>query len=483
MTLNWNGVDPNGPSPTHYTVSRTDDHGGGPTVVCPDVNTSTSCNDNNGIQDNGIIYTYSVVAWNDAGADQTRRADFTSAVATAPGMRASRQPAGVSNLVAAPTGADGTAQLTFDVGKSYGIINTVYCTVNGSACTTPSWSFSTDGQASVTETVTGLTNGSQSNFILTACNDTTSQQHDAYSGNPCRTANAVSTITYGQFGLPSVSIQVSGNVVSWNASGNADGRNVNVIVTDVAGFYNKTFTPEGPLNWNVGGPSESFTIPPSTNDSVQISVTDTGTQPTQRQPRNTMSTTVQSAPLTISGNPGCSGPATTISCSWPAAVDKGSVTYYVSWAGGSNVPTTCACYSFSAPQDGAGHSFSVYAKDDTGHMSNTVSTGYTDPPVPSRGFTVQDAFLGGTCVQNSMTGGPWYHQVGSGSNPTCSTAGYWVTNGTTVQIVCAASGANYQVKNNGKLQTWNWYGRTTDNHWVRAAAIWNTNDAGGNPGC
>ncbi len=30
VTLHWNAVDPNGPAPTHYTVTRTDDKGGGP---------------------------------------------------------------------------------------------------------------------------------------------------------------------------------------------------------------------------------------------------------------------------------------------------------------------------------------------------------------------------------------------------------------------------------------------------------------------
>ncbi len=36
------------------------------------------------------------------------------------------------------------------------------------------------------------------------------------------------------------------------------------------------------------------------------------------------------------------------------------------------------------PQDGAGHTFSVYATDaaNGGHTSGTISAGYTDPPVP-----------------------------------------------------------------------------------------------------
>ncbi len=305
-----------------------------PITVCPDV-TTTTCDDPNNIHNDGTTYQYTVVAFNSAGLLPGRLADFTSGSANAPPMKASDDPTGISNFTAAPTGADGTALLTFDLGASNGETSFVQCTVNGATCAGSPWTFTTAAHAHTQETVTGLGNGDASAFVLTACNSHTAQ-HDAYSGNPCKAApNSPSIVSYGQYGAPVVTTTVAGNQVTWTASGNADGRNVNVHVTDSAGTYDQTFTPEGPKAWTL---SQAFTLSPSTTDTVTATVTDTGTTPTVRTTTTaTSNPAVTTAPLSIPSGPNCSvnNGNQTLSCSWGAALDKNAVTYHYTWAGGA----------------------------------------------------------------------------------------------------------------------------------------------------
>lgn len=101
----------------------------------------------------------------------------------------------------------------------------------------------------------------------------------------------------------------------------------------------------------------------------------------------------------------------------------------------------------------------------------------TPPPsqAPTRSYAVDDAILGGSCLQNSATGGTWYRQYN------CD--GTWVADGIQVAVSCAQSGPGYVVNNYGTYQTWVWFGRTASGQWVRAAAIWNADGDDGNPHC
>jgi hypothetical protein len=148
-------------------------------------------------------------------------------------------------------------------------------------------------------------------------------------------------------------------------------------MTDQQGQVNTTF---------IGGPttysnSASFTLPPDTSDQVTATVDDMGSSPTRRPQQLATSQQRTTAPLTIPSGPSCGSPSgTSVTCSWGAAQDKGSVTYHVSWNNGSATTLQTSYTMGGLPQDGAGHTFSVYATDDTGHTSGTASTGYTDPP-------------------------------------------------------------------------------------------------------
>ena len=386
VTVHWNGVDSNGPKPTHYTVTRT----GASTPVCPDV-TETNCVDPNNIQNDGTRYVYSVVAWNSAGVDAARRSDFSSSVVAGPPMQASAQPDGISGLSAAPTGGDQQAKLTFDLGASHGTTSIVKCsvTVAGSTahdCTPAQWTFDTSAHGQVSETVSGLTNGSQATFSLTACNDTTTAQHDVYSGNPCRqAATTVSATPYGDFAAPQVTLTHVGNLMTWTVVGNANGRDVNVHLTDQQHALDTTLAqPVGPMNYSG---SSTFTLPPDTTDVVTAAVTDTGSSPSQRPGKTGTSNPEKTDPLALSAGPRCGSPSSTsVTCSWGAAPDPGSVTYHVSWPGHSDTTTGLSYQMNGLPQDGAGgQNFSVYATDNTGagHTSAALSTTFTDPVNPT----------------------------------------------------------------------------------------------------
>jgi hypothetical protein len=452
VTVNWNSVDYNGPKPTHYTVYRSDNHGSGQIAVCDDVTTNT-CNDNkNVITNNGTLYTYSVVAWNSAGKDATRRSDFSSGVGTAPlPMRASATPDGISSLTASPTGVDQQAQLSFDLGPSHGDVSIVTCTMSVAGgptktCSGSPWSFDPPNQAhgGVTETVNGLTNGSNATFNLVACNDDPSaSQHDAYSGSPCKPASPVSTVSYGPFGPPSVGLSVNGNQMTWTVNGNANGRAVSIHVTDQQNQVNTTFV-AGPTTYSN---SASFTLPPTTTDQVTATVSDTGSSPTQRTQQIGMSPQRITDPLTLSSGPNCGGPSgTSVSCSWGAAQDKGSVTYHLSWSGGSATTSQTSYTMGGLPQDGAGHTFSVYATDDTGHTSGTASTGYTDPPNPSWQVTVS---VSATCPQADFQHKVYF----PGPPPSCSTG--FIYRNTILTVVCYMANTGwYDTQDPNKDDTW-----------------------------
>lgn len=113
--------------------------------------------------------------------------------------------------------------------------------------------------------------------------------------------------------------------------------------------------------------------------------------------------------------------------------------------------------------------------------SSPGTTAATSPPPSSaRGFTVTDDFLGGTWARTDTSNGTWHRQANRPPN-----GKYWFSNGLGVGVDCMRAGAQYQVSNFGKSETWTWWAHVTDNTWVPAAALKETSVDGpqGLPSC
>jgi len=99
----------------------------------------------------------------------------------------------------------------------------------------------------------------------------------------------------------------------------------------------------------------------------------------------------------------------------------------------------------------------------------------SSPPPPSvRGFTVGDAYLGGTWARLDPNDGTWYSKSNKPSN-----AKYWFPDGLGVGVDCARAAAAYQVHwADGTVTTWAWWAHVTDNTWVPMAALKETTNDG-----
>ncbi len=196
INVSWAPVGPNGPGPVSYQVQRT---GGasGTRIVCT-WQTGTSCADE--VTNDGTTYSYAVQAKN-AEADSPREAKAGGAAlhisAFGPGrsIEASAPPNAPQITDLAPTGANGTARITFNVGASHGASNTVTCQSSAGACGT--WTFPNAGQNGVVKTLTGFPNGNTTNVTLRACN--------GGAANLCANSNTRSVVTYGPIGAVNIS--------------------------------------------------------------------------------------------------------------------------------------------------------------------------------------------------------------------------------------------------------------------------------------
>lgn len=201
-------------------------------------------------------------------------------------------------------------------------------------------------------------------------------------------------------------------------------------------------------------------------------------------PPNTSATPTNGPPQAPGGG-SCNLNGSQLDVNWGAVPNVGARTtsYLVAldnsdWHSAENVGANTS-KSYPAPQDAKSHTAYVWSYDGVDNAVGPTTINQPnckDPDIPTRDYTVDDAYLGGTCLQTNMTGGSWYH-----SN---NCAGTWVSNGTTVHIQCAASGPSYVVAyKSGGTKTWYWYGRTNSGQWVRAAAIWDPDGSNGNPTC
>jgi large repetitive protein len=258
VKISWAPVDPNGPPSTTYTLTRTGD---GTRVVCSGTE-DTSCDDD-GIANDGTIYTYTVTAANPDAA--TDAADHTSPPSPGTRMEATNTPGPIDNLSVSPTGVSGQATVDFDAPPSYGASSTVSCTYNGASC--GSWSFPTGGSNGVSETVNGLPNGQDVTVSLQDCNG--SQQLDQ-SGSPCDTAATADVTVYGPLSQPSISASANGQNVDFTVSVDPDGKAATVQVT--TSRQSQTFTTGvGEFTWS-GSDSMGY----SATDTISVTVSDSG---------------------------------------------------------------------------------------------------------------------------------------------------------------------------------------------------------------
>jgi hypothetical protein len=286
VTVSWPAIDPNGPAPTTYTLVRS---GGGTVTVCANV-TATSCQDD-GIANDGTIYTYVVTASNAAAAGGP---GHTSPPSPGAVMEATATPDPITGYSISPTGVDGQASLTFNVPPSHGATSTTTCTWNGNSCGT--WSYPVSGQAGVTRTITGLPNGQNVNVNLQTCNGSSG---GVGAGTPCNTAVSAAVTTYGNMNSLSINGSANGATVNFTVSVNPNGKPASVRVQS-AGRDN-TFTT------GVGAWSMNFAdnVGYSSSDTITVTVTDPG------RPTLTQQTTINTPPpppsVTVNRGSACSG--------------------------------------------------------------------------------------------------------------------------------------------------------------------------------
>ncbi|MEU7482116.1 Ig-like domain-containing protein [Lentzea sp. NPDC042327] len=267
VTVSWGAVGANGPGPTTYTLTRT---GGGTKTVCSKV-TATTCLDD-GLQNDGTIYSYTVVAAN--AAAEAEPAGHTSPASAPAQMEATATPDPITGFTAAPTGVDGQAALRFDVGASHGRSNTVSCTWFGGSCGT--WTYPVGGQAGATQTINGLPNGQPVTISLQACNGSGG---GAYAGNPCNSAATAGVTTYGPMRDLALNTSNNNTVINFSVSVNPNGKPATVRVTTSRGF-DQTFT-TGVGGWSWSGSQD---VGYSQNVTVTATVSDAG-RPTLSQSR------------------------------------------------------------------------------------------------------------------------------------------------------------------------------------------------------
>lgn len=199
VAVSWSLASPNGPKPVTYAVVRSDGK-----KVCSNAS-SSSCTDDT-VTFDGTSYTYSVTATNATGGPAH------SSSATSPAWKAIGTPADWGSWQAAPTGDNGSAEVSFTVPDARGKSGSVTLLNNGSAFRGP-WSYSGNGGADQ-KTITGLNNGATYSFSLRVCNE----------ANRCSTSSAKSVTPFGPLGSPDVRYTgMSGTTVYFSVTADANG--------------------------------------------------------------------------------------------------------------------------------------------------------------------------------------------------------------------------------------------------------------------
>jgi hypothetical protein len=264
VDVSWSPVDPNGPGPTTYTVTRTGP--GGTVTLCPGTQ-NTSCTDS-GIKNDGSLYDYDVTASNAAaGATHTSKAGATTE------FEAAATPADMGTVTVTATGANNQATIKFDAPASHGASSTVVCTYNGASC--GNWSYPVDGQSNITQTINVLPNGQSESVLLQDCNGSNSQILGA--GNACDTPTGNTVVAYGPIGTFQVTLNPNGSGVDWTVSVDPNGHPLQLHIHRSVGSDIDVTT--GVTTYSTSG---SDNVGYGNGDTVSATVTDTsggGRQP------------------------------------------------------------------------------------------------------------------------------------------------------------------------------------------------------------
>ncbi|MBX6750441.1 MAG: fibronectin type III domain-containing protein, partial [Micromonosporaceae bacterium] len=369
VTVSWPAVSPNGPGPTTYTLTRT---GGGTVVVCENV-TVTSCPDD-GIANDGTIYTYTVTAANAAAAGGLGHVSPPS-----PGtqMEATATPDPITGFSVTPTGVDGQALVTFNAPASHGAISTTTCTWNGNSCGT--WSYPVGGQSGITRTITGLPNGQMVTVTLQTCNGSSGGYG---AGTPCNTPVSATVTTYGQMHSLSITGGGSGPNVSFTVSVNPNGKPATVRVQSWG--RDQTFTT------GVGVWSQTFTdnIGYSQSDTVTVTVSDPG------RSTLTQSATFNSEPpppsVTVWVGEPC-GPAVGTQCAGDKDGDCSNTCWYIGVTT-ANFPGSVTC-TFNSSLGSAGFVSGTWGPNESRRSNNW--------------YGVRSGWVSVTCGGVTGTRNPW----------------------------------------------------------------------------
>jgi hypothetical protein len=213
VVATWAPVGANGPGPVTYEVRR------GTKVVCT-WQTATRCTDA-GLTTDGTVHSYTVRARNAEATSQREvavggQAQHISPPSAARKIEASAPPAAPTITALNPTGRDGTATMTFNVGNSHGAQNNVTCTAGSRSC--GSWTFARGGVSGKTVTITGLPDGVATGVVLKACNGGTA--------NLCTSSAKKTVTTFGPVGTPTLNVSTSGRNITWKISVDPNGKPV-----------------------------------------------------------------------------------------------------------------------------------------------------------------------------------------------------------------------------------------------------------------
>lgn len=336
VVVKWGPVDPNGPAPAQYQVLRQ----GVAAPICS-WQTGTTCTDD--LPLDGGKYYYTVTARN---AEETSPREagspgFHVSAPSAPGMvESASTPDAMSIGSYVATGNDREVRVAFTSGASHGATNRVECTVNGSTCAGSPWTYPVTGASDTKTLATSVPNGSTATIQLRACNGSSGSSQ---TGAQCSAWVSRQTTPYGAIGTPTISVSPSSDYINGTASWNANGKDVNVVIT-------RNGSPIWSAN-GTGSGSHSFSdhIGWSSTGNYVVTVSDTALAPGQTSPRQTKtasdSATTPPPPATVGvskgasavGQPGCSD----ASCRYIVATT-------------ANFPGTATCHISNATGGTAG---------------------------------------------------------------------------------------------------------------------------------
>jgi hypothetical protein len=295
-------------------------------------------------------------------------------------MEATATPDPITTYSIVPTGADGQAQLTFNVPPSHGASSTVNCSFNATSC--GSWSYPVGGQAGVVRTIGGLPDGVNTAVSLQVCNGSSG---GTGAGTPCNTAVARNVTTYGNMQNLNISTSRSNSTINYTVSVDPNGKPATVRVQSNHG-QDETFT-TGNGAW-----SRNFSRDIGWNASITITVTvsDAG-RPTLSQ-QATATTPNPPPTVTVSRGTAC-GPNTGSVCPGDNASDPGcSATCYRIVVQTANFPGNVSC-SFNSSLGSGGWPNLTFGANETRQTNYWYG-------VPSGWVTV-------TCGGTPGTANPW----------------------------------------------------------------------------